>query len=301
VGSERRRRFHLPENPAFHLLLLGLTLLTTTFFGAFLFAPVPADVTFSAAIHSAGFWASGLHFSVPLLLILGSHELGHYFTCRRYGLPATLPYFIPAPLGIGTFGAVIRIKAPIADKKTLFDVGVSGPLTGFLVSLPVLVYGVSRFTPTAGQGPAPKGTIIFSYPPLVLLLQKFTLGHMYSSLEVHESAAFMAGWFGLFVTALNLLPLSQLDGGHVLYAVAGRLQRPIALVLFGALVLLAFYWIGWLVWAAIVLFLGIFHPPAADEGVPLDFGRKCVAAFTLLVFLGCFTPVPIRMVGGWFS
>jgi membrane-associated protease RseP (regulator of RpoE activity) len=301
VSWERLRRFRVPETAAFHLALLVLTLFSTTFFGALLFAPTPPGISLTAAVGSSGFWRSGLSFSVPLLAILGSHELGHYFMCRKYGLPATLPYFIPAPVGIGTFGAVIRIKAPIGDKKTLFDVGVAGPLTGFVVALPILFYGIGRFTPIPSHTVAARGTILFNYPPLIVLLQKFTLGHAYTTLEVHESPVFMAAWFGLFVTALNLLPLSQLDGGHVLYAVAGKLQRPIALALFGGLVVLSFFWIGWLVWAAIVLFLGIFHPPIEDEAVPLDFGRKCVAALTLLIFLGCFTPVPIQMVGGWFG
>jgi membrane-associated protease RseP (regulator of RpoE activity) len=283
-------RLRLPRHPLFHLALLLATLVTTTFFGGvgfFLEAPL------SQAVRDPAVWRSGLSFSVPLLLILGIHELGHVAACRRYGLPATLPYFLPAPIGIGTFGAIIRIRAPISEKRVLFDVGAAGPIAGFLATIPVLLWGVagSRMAPAAPTGPY----FEFSEPLLFRWVEHALFPATRHGADLLLSPPGFAAWFGLLVTALNLLPLAQLDGGHILYAVAGRRQRPIGFVLFGTLVALGFLWPGWFVWAVIVLLMGIAHPQTADESRPLGPRRLWLAAACLVIFALCFTAVPIRI------
>jgi membrane-associated protease RseP (regulator of RpoE activity) len=290
-------RFRLPTHPLFHLSLLATTLATTTLFGGWFFSGFPQDPYWEnlrlAARHAA-VWRLGLQFSVPLLVILGVHELGHMVACRYYGLPATYPYFIPAPLGIGTFGALIRIRAPITEKKILFDVGAAGPLAGFAAALPFLFWGVASSSVTTLR---PSGTYLeFGEPPLFRWVEHLLLPATRSGGDAILAPFGFAAWFGLFVTALNLLPLAQLDGGHILYAVAGRRQRPIALVLFAVLAALSLLWPGWGLWAVIVLVMGIAHPPTADESRPLDGKRKILAAGCLAVFLLCFTPVPVRIV-----
>jgi membrane-associated protease RseP (regulator of RpoE activity) len=289
-----RRRPALPSSPAFHLLLLAATFLTTTIvpFGSSL--GLLSERTLSESLFDPRMWRIGATFSVPLLAILGIHELGHMVACRRYGLPATYPYFIPAPIGIGTFGAIIRIRAPITSRRTLFDVGAAGPLAGFVVALPVLAWGIaiSRVAPA----PPPGEYADFGEPLLFRILERLLHPGMRPGAELALSPVGFAGWFGLFVTALNLLPLAQLDGGHILYAVAGRGQRTIGFLLFAGLVGLAFLWPGWIVWVLVVLFMGIAHPPTADPGERLGGRRRAVALVCLAVFVLSFTPVPIRLV-----
>lgn len=291
----RARGRGLPTDPAFHLALLFVTALTATFvpFG-WRWGIFSSDRPILDSLLDPRTWRIGASFSIPLLAILGVHELGHMLACRRYGLPATYPYFIPAPIGIGTFGAIIRIKAPITSRKALFDVGAAGPLAGFAVALPVVVWGiaVSRIA-----GPPPAGDYLeFSEPILFRLVERIVFPATARGADLALSPIGMAGWFGLFVTALNLLPLAQLDGGHVLYAVAGRRQRRIGAVLFVALAAMTFFWIGWALWAVIVLVMGIAHPPTADPDERLDPKRRALAVICLLVFALCFTPTPIRIV-----
>ncbi len=272
------------EHPLFHLGLLVATFFTTTYFGGRIFQREGGG----------GFW-DGLSFSVPLLLILGVHEMGHYLTCRRYGLAATLPYFLPAPIPtlIGTFGALIRIKQPIRDKRALLDVGAAGPLAGFVAAIPFLLYGVARATPLTGA--STPGTILFQYPMAVRLAQDLAgVGH-YSSAAVREHPTFMAAWFGLLVTALNLLPIGQLDGGHVLRAAAGRRQPWISYAVLIGAVATAFRgptWAFFGVFAA--LFVGVAHPPVDNETEPLGLRRAAIALLCAIVFLLCFTPVPLQ-------
>ncbi len=238
------------EHPLFHLALLAATFVTTTYFGGGVFRRSPG----------AGFW-DGLAFSVPLLLILGVHELGHYAMCRRYGLAATLPYFLPAPIPtlIGTFGALIRIKEPIRDRRALIDVGAAGPLAGFAMAIPFLLYGVTRAEPLPGGSTA--GTILFHYPLAVRLAQALTGAGAYTSAGVHEHPTFMAAWFGLLVTALNLLPIGQLDGGHVLRAAAGRRQPRISWFVLAAAAATAFRGPTWAFFAAFAAaFVGVRAP-----------------------------------------
>jgi membrane-associated protease RseP (regulator of RpoE activity) len=279
------------EHPLFHLGLLVATFVTTTLAGGAAFSTGGGPLL-------GGRFSDGLSFSIPLLVILGVHELGHYAMCRRYGLAATLPYFIPSPFLnlIGTFGAVIRIKEPIRRKRQLLDVGAAGPLAGFFTALPFLFYGVAH--PRPSTTPLTPGTVLFDYPLIVRWAQHWMQIGPYSSATVHEHPAFMAAWFGLLVTCLNLLPIGQLDGGHVLRAAVGR-RQPIASGIALALCVLAGVTSSavWLVLPLLVTALmGIKHPPVEDDDEALDFGRTLVALFCVAVFLVCFSLTPIRMV-----
>ncbi|MGZ5427149.1 MAG: site-2 protease family protein [Thermoanaerobaculia bacterium] len=285
-----------------HGLLFAATFLTTTYAGLVFAAGFrPAlllRIENAPSLFDPRLFKEGLVFSLPLLAILLAHELGHYLVCRRYGIDASPPYFIPFPPQVslvGTMGAFIRIREQIRDKRQLFDMAVAGPIAGFAVSVPLLAWGVShsRVNPSPALS---EGTVIFQYPILVQLFQKIFAGATYTSVDVIEHPVFLAAWFGLFVTALNLLPLGQLDGGHTVYAVFGRFQRVLALSLLVVLALLGLKWPGWWVWVLFTLFTGIRHPPVSNEGEPLDDRRKLVAAGVLLIFVLCFAPVPIEIL-----
>lgn len=245
-------------------------------------------------------WTQGMQFSLAALFILLCHELGHYLACRWYRLPATLPYFLPAPLAIGTFGAFIRIRAPIRSKSQLFDVGIAGPLAGFVALIPFLILGVARSQPmpvTPVSLEAAGGQLFLPGRSLAFELTSWAIhGPLPEGtiLEPHPFA--LAAWFGLFATALNLLPLGQLDGGHILYAATGSLQRRLAFPLWLALGLMAWIWPGWILWCAIVLLMGLPHPPVRDEQTPLDPGRRALAWLALAVFLLSFMPVPLESI-----
>ena len=250
---------------------------------------------------AGGKFSDGFPFSIPLLTILGIHELGHWAMCRRYGLAATLPYFLPSPFLLppffnfaGTFGALIKIKEPIREKRVLLDVGAAGPLAGFAASLPFLLYGVAH--PRPSTTPLTSGTMLFHYPLIVRWAQHWANVTPYTSATVHEHPTFMAAWFGLFVTSLNLLPLGQLDGGHVLRAAVGR-RQPIVSGAVAALCLVAGV-VGSPVWAVFAVFslviMGLVHPPVDDDATPLDFGRVLVALLCVAVFLVCFSLSPIE-------
>jgi membrane-associated protease RseP (regulator of RpoE activity) len=287
---ERRRRWKYSEHPLFHLGLLLATFATTTIAGG--------AFTESGGLLGRGSFGEGLPFSIPVILILGIHEMGHYAMCRRHGVAATKPYFIPSPLlfgpfwSFGTFGAVIRIKEPIRDKRKLIEIGAAGPLAGFLASLPFLVYGVTRARPVKGANLG-EG-ILFGYPILVRFAQDLTGAGRYTSAGVHEDPTFMAAWFGMLVTTLNLLPIGQLDGGHVARAALGRRQP----ILSYAVLLLAVLsaarspaWAFFAVFAAV--FVGVRHPPVENDDDPLPFRHQILTLACLGVFLLCFTPTPV--------
>jgi membrane-associated protease RseP (regulator of RpoE activity) len=234
--------------------------------------------------------AIGLAFSLPALIILLCHEMGHYVVCRLYGIPCTPPYFLPSPLNFGTFGAFIRIKAPIYSKRQLFDVGIAGPVAGFVALLPFLLYGIAKSQPA----PLPGTGVYLGHCLAIELASWLFHGRLANGMALNLHPMAMAAWLGLFATSLNLIPLGQLDGGHILYAATGRLQRRLALPLWLGLGLLGFYWPGWLLWCAIVLVIGLFHPPVYDESIPLDPKRRVLALLALLLFALCFIPVPIE-------
>lgn len=253
----------------------------------------------------AGVWTdpsqlrTGLSFSIPALVILLAHELGHYIACRRYRLPATLPYFLPVPLNFGTFGAFIKIKAPIRSKKELFDVGIAGPIAGFVALLPFLVYGVAHSVPAPLHlSPNETGFGLWHLGRcLAIQLAAWPFhGWLGSGVVLNLHPFALAAWLGLLATAINLLPLGQLDGGHILYAATGRFQRRLALPLWLALAGIGIVWRGWLLWSVIVLVIGLFHPPIADESTPLDPFRRGLAWIALVMLVLSFMPQPLDLV-----
>ena len=231
----------------------------------------------------------GLYFSVPLLAILLSHEFGHYVACLRSRVDASLPFFLPSPLLLGTCGAFIRIRSPIYSRKSLFDIGVSGPIAGFIVLLPVLFAGVSMSRVSHFVAP---GSIAFGTPLILRIAEWICLnGTPASRILLHPVA--MAAWAGLLATAMNLLPMGQLDGGHILYAAFGeRWHRIISLTLIVALVLLGFVYRAWWLWAALMFFFGRRHPLVYDQ-TPLTGWRAALAICAFVIFVLSIAIVPV--------
>ncbi len=265
-----------------NIVLFFLTFLTTLAAGAFQQGINPLE-------QPELLWR-GLPFSLTLLLILAAHEFGHYFMSRKHRIDVTLPYFIPAPSLIGTFGAFIKMKSPIMDRRVLLDVGAAGPLVGLAVALPILIVGLAA-SRTGPQGPA-SGMILGS-SALFSFLVWIVHGHMSEQTNLILHPVAFSGWIGLLVTCLNLLPVGQLDGGHVAYAVLGSRQKMVARLVIALLVVFGITgWSGWFLWAALLLVMGIDHPPVVYEWVPLDRKRAVIGWLTLLLFVSTFTPVP---------
>jgi membrane-associated protease RseP (regulator of RpoE activity) len=236
-----------------------------------------------------GIW-KGIPFSFTLLLILGAHESGHYFIARKHHMEVTLPYFIPAPSLIGTFGAFIKIRSPIMDRRTLLDIGASGPLAGMALSIPVLLIGLSlsRIGPLGEETGINLGSSL-----LFTLLSWLVWGAIPDQFDLILHPVAFSGWIGLLVTSINLLPVGQLDGGHVAHAIFGPWQKHLGRVMIGVLVILGVTgWMGWLIWAMILVFMGTTHPPVVYDWLPLDGRRKVVGWLTLAVFAATFTPSP---------
>lgn len=295
-----------------HSLLLLATAISTTLTGAgfavqvqdessfigLLLAPVLA-VLRETASGNLDPLAKGLLFTFTLLTILGAHELGHYFACRHYGIRASLPYFIPSPPTItlfGTFGAVIKIKEPIQSRRALFDIGIAGPLAGFAFALPAAIVGLVFATPAAPSAVSGANGIQFNDPLLFLLVSK-VLG---LPKWIDWNPIYWAAWGTMLVTALNLFPVGQLDGGHVLYAIAGRrIHTWISRIVTVACAGLAIFSIVadqppvYLLWTLVLLFLmKVGHPPVIEEE-PLGTARTVLAVLAVLVFALCFMPFPI--------
>jgi len=233
----------------------------------------------------------GLQYSLPLLFILLCHELGHYLTCRRYRIASTPPYFIPVPIALGTLGAFIRIRSQFPDKRRLFDVAVAGPIAGFVALLPFLVYGLAHSPPVRTSSVPiflPGNSIAIAG------ISRWLHGELPPGTFLYLHPFVLAAWVGLLATSINLLPVGQLDGGHILYALAGGRHRAIATVAWGAIALGAFFSLGWLLWAAIVLLIGLGHPPVTDPTIGLDGKRKVVAGLALLILVVSFMPSPER-------
>ena len=239
--------------------------------------------------------AYGISFSFTLLLILFTHEMGHYVACRIYGIDVSYPYFIPAPTLFGTFGAFIRIRSPITTRRALFDVGLAGPVAGFLVALPAPAYGIanSRIVPGAEESSA----VVFGHPLLVRLLSGEFHPHIDVTWLLLNPVA-RAASIGLLVTALNLLPAWQLDGGHIMYSLTSDRHPKISLGVSLALIALGIWaWRGWATWGIILLLLSLRfrHPPVYDRWQPLDPARRLWAVGALAIFLLCFTPWPVTL------
>ncbi|HET6513985.1 MAG TPA: site-2 protease family protein [Thermodesulfovibrionales bacterium] len=274
--------------PYLHMLLFILTFISTMVAGALLQKGIdilkePLRVF------------EGLPFSLTLMTILLSHELSHYFASRRHHTKATLPYFIPAPSFIGTFGAFIKMKSPIVTRKALIDIGASGPIAGFVLSVIAAIIGLNYSTvvPLTETKEAVLGlgdSLLFS------LISRAVLGVPPETHEILLHPVAFAGWIGLFVTSLNLIPIGQLDGGHIAYAFLGERQRLLSVTLVVTLLLVGFFfWEGWLIWGAIMLVLGLKHPPVIYWEVPLDHRRRLIGVLTLIIFVITFMPSPFKL------
>ena len=285
-----------------HVLLFVLTVGTTTLVGiehyyGFLaeFAQptvtlAPGDL-FRPETFLTGFWYSG-----TILAILLCHELGHYFACRYYDVDASLPFFIPAPLLTGTLGAFIRIREPIATKRMLFDIGIAGPIAGFLVAVPALFIGLSLSS--VAQLPQEFTGYALGEPLLFQFVSKMLWGTPPEGYSINMHPMAFAAWFGLLATALNLFPIGQLDGGHISYALLGRRSSRLTLLTLGLTIVLTYFSSSWIVWTGLMivmlLLFGPHHPRTFDEDVPLDPTRVRLALVALVMLIVCFTPAPIE-------
>ena len=235
----------------------------------------------------------GPGYSIAIMLILLGHELGHYFMSRRHGIRATLPYFLPFPFSpFGTFGAVIRMESATPSRKALFDTGVAGPLTSLILSIPAIVIGL-KLSQVVPASQLKEGTLRLADPLLFSFIQRLVIGQVPETYDVIIHPIGYAGWVGLFVTALNLLPIGQLDGGHIAYALFGRKSRMIFLIAIAVMAFIAvFYNPGWLFLVILFILFGFRHPPPMDDLTPLDGRRKLLGAIAFLAFFLSFTPTP---------
>ncbi len=270
---------------AIHILLFLLTLFTTLIAGALQEGVNPLE--------TPGQIYKGFPFSLALMAILLAHELGHYGIARRHGMNVTLPYFIPAPpfIGIiGTFGAFIKMRSPARDRRVLLDVGAAGPLVGVAFAIPLLILGLNLSEVRVIQ--AQEGMRLGS--SILLHLASWVLfGPLPEGTDIIIHPVGFAGWIGLLVTSLNLIPVGQLDGGHIAYALLGEKQNIISKIVFaGLLGLGVFGWPGWLLWALLLSLMGFRHPPPLDGWVPLDRRRKVIGWLAVVVFGLTFIPIP---------
>jgi membrane-associated protease RseP (regulator of RpoE activity) len=289
--STAQEAAHKPIRPWLHWLLFGLTIVTTTWTGA---SHQGVDLT-----QEPGRFTVGLPYALGLLLILGVHELGHFFMARRHAMDVTPPYFIPVPFGLGTFGAFIQMRSPPANRKMLFDVAVAGPLAGLVIAIPALLIGLQFSSAAAGESDAMgpgflRGATVGS-SILFTVLTRLSLGDaaQYGAV-VHLSPLAFAGWLGLFITALNLLPVGQLDGGHITRAMFGsRVGQTISSLAMWSLLLLAlFVWPGLMMWALIIFLIAGRGAPPLNDVTPLDRGRMILGYVALLILVLILAPMP---------
>ena len=279
-----------------HVLLLTLTAASTTLVGAGHYASFLVDFSGVRGLPMpfAALLVRGLWYSATILAILGCHELGHYFACRYYDVDASLPFFIPVPfLLTGTMGAFIRIREPIPSKRMLFDIGIAGPIAGFVVVVPALFIGLSMSHVV--RLPADTSNLRELGEPMLFKFASWLLWGSQPdgySLNMHPMA--FAAWFGMLATALNLFPIGQLDGGHVSYAVLGPRSTYVTIVMIGVVISLAYFSSSWIVLLAMLVMFGPKHPRVFDEDVPLDRTRVLLALIGVAIFVVCFTPAPIR-------
>ena len=269
--------------PTTNLILFLITILTTMLAGSVMEGGQPFT-------HLSDI-GKGFPFSFTLMLILGFHEFGHYYYARKHKVDVTLPYFIPAPTFIGTLGAFIKIKSPIQNRKALLDIGAAGPIVGFIVAIPVLFIGLNMSQVVQiepGQG------IILGDSILMKVATSLIFPGLAENEDIMLSSVAFAGWIGLLVTMLNLLPIGQLDGGHIAYAMLGEKQQHLAKFAFLALLPLSLLSLNWLFWAFLILLLmrTVKHPPILDIDSPLTRREKVIALSCLVIFIICFIPVP---------
>ena len=291
-----RRRFQ--HKWWLHVTLFLVTLATTTLLGithylAFISNFGARDVAFDSRIVLPALW-----YSASILGILGAHEMGHYLACRWYNVDATLPYFLPFPSLSGTMGAVIKIREPFPTRTALFDIGIAGPIAGFVVLVPLLFWGMHL----SNVQPVPHDMVGYSLgePLLFKFASWLQFGSVPNGYDVNIHPMVFAAWFGMLATAWNLLPFGQLDGGHISYATLGESSRRISLVTVGGCIGMCFISYSWLLMTAMLLvmlfFLGSRHPRPIYEYEPLAPGRRALAIFAIVMFVLCFTPVPIDVL-----
>jgi membrane-associated protease RseP (regulator of RpoE activity) len=285
-----------------HVALLAFTVITTTLVGADHFYGFTRGFSGAANVlpdfRDPAFYLNGLWYGATILAILGCHEMGHYVTCRYYRVDATLPFFLPAPLPLtGTLGAFIKIRSRIPSRVALFDIGLSGPIAGFVVAVPALFVGlglsVIERLPEDFQG------VELGEPLLFRAAAWLIWGDLPEGMTINMHPMAFAAWFGLLATALNLFPIGQLDGGHVAYAVFGRRSSLITLtmivVAIALTVLVSISWLVWTILMVVMLFvIGPHHPPTLDDQVPLGRARLVLAVVGLIMLIVCFTPAPIE-------
>src|ERR1041384_2580637 len=300
-----------------HTILFLATFFTVTLAGVQWLNKDPFDL---------GNFPLGLPYSLCLLTVLSFHEFGHFFAAKFHQVKTTLPYYIPIPPFLlnpfGTMGAVIRIRSPLYSKKSLFDIRIAGPLAGLVPTVLILLYGFLTLPPKSylysihpeyrALASIPEAGLTFGYSALFWALSRvFSLGNFVPPMnEVYHYPFLCVGWFGLFITALNLIPVGQLDGGHILYALIGRKQGFIARIFFGLLIVIGLSsflplfgrhvqlgTVGWLLWAAVLYFLIKLQHPPVEEFAQLDDIRKSLGWATFVIFLLTFPPIPLFEVG----
>ena len=286
------------------IVLLLLTILSTSFAGLCYFSGVDLLFAFREFIIRPGLILRGLPFSIPLISILLAHELGHFIACRYYGMRCTPPYFLPVPISLaGTFGAFIKIKSQFWHRRALFDIGIAGPLAGFIFVLPTLFIGISLSRVIPKEAFA-SGQLIFGEPLIFRWLGRLILGYSPDKQDMIAHPTAMAAWVGLLATSLNLLPIWQLDGGHIAYAILGRpMQKKVSIGALVFLILVSFLqWppsITILFFSALLLIIGarlsFFHPPTLLEEEGLGAGRISLGLLALLILILSFTPVPVTI------
>lgn len=295
-----------------NVVLFVVTVVSTLFVGSLYGYSGRAPDSLWALLRPASL-IQGWPFAATLLGILAAHEFGHYFAARYHRVAVTLPYFIPMPLGFGTLGAFIQMKEPISDRRKLFDIGVAGPLAGLVLAIPLLFFGLST-SPVEVPSPAPgamvEGNSILYFAAKYLVFGK-ALPNAVTGEDVIMNQVTFAAWIGLLVTALNLLPIGQLDGGHTVFALFGERSRAINLATAAFMALLAVAGLepvqvifpslqfigysGWFIWLALIFFvIGPFHPPALDDVTELDARRRWLGYLVIGIFLLTFVPVPLR-------
>jgi Zn-dependent protease len=268
-------------------LLLGLTILSLLYAGA----------AHEAGMHEDGSFAlwRGWPYALSMVLILGTHELGHYFAARHHHVNVTLPYFIPAPLGFGTLGAFIQLREPMRNNKILFDVGAAGPLAGFIVALPVLIIGLA----TSHVQPLPTTDYLLEGDSVLYAGAKYAIfGELLPNdqQDVFINQLAKAGWTGMFITGLNLIPLGQLDGGHIVLTLLGRTAQRLYMPLIGLFLVLSLFNSAWLLWTMLLFFLGRIFAVPMDTVTPLDPRRRQLAYLTMAIFILVFVPSPMQLV-----
>jgi membrane-associated protease RseP (regulator of RpoE activity) len=286
-----------PRNPWINIILFVITVFSVLVLGTTIaIAEVSYTNPFRASQMANNFFMElwrGLPYAVSILLILGSHELGHYFAARRHKIAVTLPYFIPAPFisFLGTFGAFIQLREPMRNRKVLLDIGAAGPLTGLVFAIPIVFIGLatSRVGPITPGGMLEGNSILYALAKIIVFGRFLPDGQV----DVYMNQLAMAGWAGLLVTALNLIPLGQLDGGHILYSLIGERARRLYIPLIISAVLLAFLNQAWVLWVVLLLLFGRTYAAPLDMITPLDTRRRWIGILALALFVVIFVPEPL--------